>query len=50
MELNSCKVCQTLHRQDTSSFNKKVDLLTKYLEVVLNPFLMYTTGVTEVFT
>ena len=28
-------VCQTLHRQDAFSFNKQVDLLTKYLRVVL---------------
>ena len=37
-------VCQTLYRQDASSFNKQVDLLTK------NPFLMYFTGVTEGFS
>ena len=30
-------VCQTLYRQDASSFNKQVDLLTKYLKVVLEP-------------
>ena len=30
-------VCQTLHRQDAFSFNKQVDLLTKYLRVVLEP-------------
>ena len=29
-------VCQTLYRQD-ASFNKQVDLLTKYLKVVLEP-------------
>ena len=27
-------VCQTLYRQDASSFNKQTDLLTKYLQVV----------------
>ena len=42
-------VCQTLYRQDASSFNKQVDLLTKYLEVVLGPILIYFTGVTEAF-
>ena len=30
-------LCQTLYRQDASSFNKQVDLLTKYLKVVLEP-------------
>ena len=30
-------VCQTLYRQDASSFNKQVDLLTKHLKVVLEP-------------
>ena len=30
-------VCQTLYRKDASSFNKRVDLLTKYLKVVLEP-------------
>ena len=30
-------VCQTLYRKDASSFNKRVELLTKYLKVVLEP-------------
>ena len=30
-------VCQTLYRQDAPSFNKQVNLLTKYLKVVLEP-------------
>ena len=30
-------VCQTLHRQDASYFNKQVDLLTKYIALVLKP-------------
>ena len=34
-------VCQTIYRQNSPSFNKQVDLLTKYLKVVLEP-LPYT--------
>ena len=36
-------VCQILYRIDESSFNKQVDLLTKYLKVVLEPtpYLFY---------
>ena len=36
-------VCQTLYRKDASSFNKRVDLLTKYLKTVkgLNPGITY---------
>ena len=30
-------VCQTLHRQDASYFNKQVDLFTKYIALVLKP-------------
>ena len=33
--VESICVCQILYRIDASSFNKQVDLLTKYLKVVL---------------
>ena len=34
-------VCQAIYRQNSPSFNRQVDLLTKYLKVVLEP-LPYT--------
>ena len=34
-------VCQTIYRQNSPSFNRQVDLLTRYLRVVLEP-LPYT--------